>query len=170
MGVGPDSLWYELLYICLIFFTSATVPTEPVFIPLMCRLRVFEIDYDPSSAKIGDLRTSFMIQSLLLSLTSPPTLEHLKVGITFTGKRNYFDSRSFHEHLRDADLWRHVDSIVTHPSGSRLQRVDIDIKYTFLADDGILEPDGTEAEEPILDALPLLRKKGILFVEANVNG
>ena len=58
-------------------------------------------------------------------------------------------------------------SIVTHPSGSRLQRVDIDIKYTFLWDDGICEPDGTEVEEAILDALPLLREEGILFVKTS---
>jgi hypothetical protein len=137
----------------------------------MCRLRVFEIDFDPSSARIRDLHIlSFMIQSLRLSLTSPPTLEHLKLGIIFTGYSNRFDHDSFYRDLRKADFWRHLDSIVTHPTGSRLQRVDIDIKYTFRWDDDVCEPKKTEVEEPILDALPLLREKGILFVEATVNG
>ena len=143
-----------------------TALTKPIFIPFMCRLRVFEIDYHPSSAEIRDLRTlSFMIQSLLLSLTSPPTLEHLKLGITFSGKRNYVDRYSFYKDLRDADLWCHLDSIVTQPSGSRLQRVDIDINYAFRTHCYVFKSDGAK---PIQDALPLLREKGILFVEAKV--
>ena len=71
--------------------------------------------------------------------------------------------------LRDADVWSHLDSIITHPAGSRLQRVDINIKYSFRYDNDE-EPDSTEILEPVLDALPLLREKGILFVEATVSG
>jgi hypothetical protein len=69
--------------------------------------------------------------------------------------------------IDNADFWIHLDSIITHPTGSRLQKVDINIEYTFCYDD-VREPDSSEVMEPVLDALPLLREKGILFVEANV--
>ena len=66
-----------------------------------------------------------------------------------------------------SDVWSHLDSITTHPTGSRLQRVDINIQYCFRYDDEMdSEPDESEVEEPFLDALPLLREKGILFVKA----
>jgi hypothetical protein len=80
---------------------------------------------------------------------------------------NFFGHYALFEDLRHADVWSHLDSIITHPIGSRLQRVDINVPYCFSYDyDGGEEPDRTEVEEPFLDALPLLRQKGILFVEA----
>jgi hypothetical protein len=143
--------------------------TEPIFLPFMCRLRVFEIDVDPCSATVSDFDIlSFLIRSLRISLTALATLEHLKFNITFEGNDNYFDYYTFFDDLRDADVWSHLDSIITHPIGSRLQRVDINIEYCFRYDDNGGEPCETEVEEPFLDALPLLREKGILFVEATL--
>jgi hypothetical protein len=105
--------------------------------------------------------------SLCISLTSPATLEHLELNIRFHGSNIYFNI-AFYEKLRDADVWRHLDSIISHPTGSRLQRVDINIDYTFRYHDYRREPDKDEMEKAVLDALPLLRTKGILFVEATL--
>jgi len=78
------------------------------------------------------------------------------------------DLDAFYHDLRDDDVWSHLDSIITHPTGSRLQRVDIDIRYSFRDDDNVTEPDDDDIVEAVLDGLPLLREKGILFVEAVV--
>jgi hypothetical protein len=145
-------------------------PTEPIFLPFLCRVRCFEIHVYPSSAVMRDFNIlSFLMRSLRVSLTSPATLEHLKFYISFFGNDNFFDHYGFYDDLRDDDVWSHLDSLVTHPSGSRLQRVDIVILYSFRYDDNVVEPDEDEVVEPILDALPLLREKGILFVKANVD-
>ena len=139
----------------------------PIFLPFMCRLRVLDIYIDPSSARLRAFDIlSFLFRSLRLSLTSPATLEHLKLGIVFTSYSYSFFWNAFFDKLRDADFWRHLDSIITHPASSRLQRVDIVIYYTFRRNDNVKEPDNTEVSEPVLDALPLLRKKGILFIKA----
>jgi hypothetical protein len=146
-------------------------PIEPVFLPFMCRIRVFEIHVDPSSAAMRDFTIlSLLVRSLRVSLTSPATLERLKIGIVFEANDNFFDYDSLLDHLRQADVWSHLDSIITHPTGSKLQRVDIDIKYSFrYDDDGVeVEPLNNLVLEPVLEALPLLREKGILFVEAAV--
>jgi hypothetical protein len=135
----------------------------------MSRLRVFEIHINPSSATMSDFDIlSFLMHSLRVSLTSPATLEHVKFDIVFEGSSNYFNYYSLFDDLRDAEVWRHLDSIIIHPTGSRLQRVDINIKYSFRYDDDGNEPYNTEIEEPVFDALPLLREKGILFVEATL--
>ena len=143
--------------------------TEPIFLPFMCRLRVLEIyrDIDPSSATMRDFNIlSLLIRSLRISLTSPATLEHLKFDIEFTGNDVHLDLDDFFNNLRDADVWNHLDSIITHPTGSRLQRVDVNIVYNSWDGYTIMEPHNTEYSEPVLDALPLLREKGILFVKA----
>jgi hypothetical protein len=140
----------------------------------MCRLRVLEIFIDPSSTTMSDFDIlSFLIRSLRVSLTSPATLEHIKFNIVFTGNDDNFLSAEFYDDLCDADVWGHLDSIITHPTGSQLQRVDINIQvefYPFRCDDFVIEPYDTASEvsEPVLDALPLLRKKGILFVKTTV--
>ena len=74
------------------------------------------------------------------------------------------------EYLRDADVWSHLDSIIIHPTGSRLQRVDIDIIYFPCGDDtgSGLGFDSNEFLETVFDVLPLLRKAGILFVKTSV--
>ena len=144
-------------------------PAEPIFLPFMCRLRVLEIYID---APIGLGILSFLIRSLRDSLTSPATLEHLKFDIVFTGYDNNLAYYRFFNALHsNADVWSHLDSIITHPTGSRLQRVDINIKYKFRPgyDGDVTEPHTTECLKPLLDALPLLREKGILFVEATVS-
>jgi hypothetical protein len=73
--------------------------------------------------------------------------------------------------LRNANVWSLLDSITTHPTGSRLQRVDIDITYFCPYADYEEEEEEEEADEDevmkaVLDNLPLLRAKGILFVKA----
>ena len=75
---------------------------------------------------------------------------------------------TFFYNLRDGDVWSYLDSITTHPTGSRLHRVDINIinKHDFQYDANGAKPDNTEFSESLLDVLPLLRKKGILFVKA----
>src|SRR5438445_12310002 len=94
-------------------------PTEPIFLPFMCRLRVFEIYFDQTSAEMGDFDIlSFVIRSLRNSLTSPTTLEYLKFDIVFEGCGNRFDHDAFYADLRDADIWSHLNSIITHPTGS----------------------------------------------------
>ena len=130
----------------------------------MCRLRYFEINVDPYSTTMRNFGSfSILIHSLCASLTSPATLEHLKFNISFEGNTNFFDYYGVFDDLHIGDVWSHLDSIITHPTGSRLQRVDIDIKYCFRYDN---EPESYQLMEPFLDALPLLRQKGILFVTA----
>ena len=155
------------LYLSLIWDMEGL--TKPIFLPFMCRLRVFEIFISPSSATWKDFSIlSFLMRSLRLSLTSPATLEHLQLGIQFEGNDNFFPYHELFCDLRDDDVWSHLDSIITHPTGSRLQRVDINIRYCIGYDDDGMEPDETEVIEPVLDALPLLREKGILFVKATL--
>ena len=138
-----------------------------MFFPFMSRLRVLEIDINPGSATLSNLAIlSFLMRSLCASLTSPATLEYLKLDIMFEDRDNSFDDDPFYWDLRRDDVWRHLDSIVTLPAGSRLQRVDIDITYFFRYDEEVMEPDNDEILEAVLDNLPLLRDKGILFVEA----
>jgi hypothetical protein len=104
--------------------------------------------------------------SLCISLTSPATLEHLTFKFSFGYSLFQSSFSAFCGGLRGADGWRHLDSITTHPTGSRLQRVDIKIYYSFLPNIHGDEPDGNDVLEAVLDSLPLLRTKGILFVEA----
>ena len=138
-----------------------------MFFPFMSRLRVLEIDINPGSAMLSNLAIlSFSMRSLCASLTSPATLEYLKLEIMFEDCDNSFDDDSFYWNLCRDDVWRHLDSIVTLPAGSRLQRVDIDITYFFRYDEEVMGPDNDEILEAVLDNLPLLRDKGILFVEA----
>ena len=133
----------------------------------MRRLRVLEIYIDPCSATMSDFVTLyFLIRSLRISLTSPATLERLTFDIVFTSYDNHFDHSRFFYDLRNADVWSHLDSIITHPTGSRLQRVDINIEYRFRYDD-MMEPHDTEVSKPVLNALPLLREKDILFVKVS---
>ena len=138
------------------------VPTELIFLPFMCRLRFLEVYINLNSImRDFNLLSSFM-ESLCISLTSPATLEHLKFNFQY--RNNYYGWHyTLYGDLCNAGVWRHLDSITTHPTGSRLQRVDIKIDYY---DHGIREFDQDLIEKTVLDGLPLLRTKGILFVEA----
>jgi hypothetical protein len=113
---------------------------------------------------------SFLMASLRTSLTSPATLELLEFNIRFRGGDSYFnrDFHSFYDNLRVGEAWSHLDSIATHPAGSRLQRVGINIDYAFPEEEHGAEPDRDEVLKALLDGLPLLRRKGILFVKAVV--
>ena len=145
-------------------------PTRSMFLPFMCRLRFFEIFVDLGSATMHDFDIlSFLMGSLCISLTSPATLERLKFNISFHDNTYNFDYYTFYEELRDADVWRHLDCITTHPTGSRLQRVDITVNW-FGQYNNQFEPDKNEVLQIVLNGLPLLRSKDILFVEANSLG
>jgi hypothetical protein len=141
-----------------------------LFLPFMCRLRSFEIHANLAYATEYDYEIlSFLMGSLFISLTSPATLEHLKLNIWFWGSPYGFDINSrFYYKLRVADAWRHLDSIPYHPTGSRLQRVDITIRFSHMYFDfhESYEPNDNEVLEALLDGLPLLRRKGILFATA----
>jgi hypothetical protein len=130
----------------------------------MCRLRFLEVYIALGEENFYLL--SILIRSLCISLTSPATLEHLKFNILLRGSIYRTVSNTFFENLRDADVWWHLDSIATHPTGSRLQRVDVNFDYIFNYDEDVDEPDEDKVEKAILDGLPLLRTKGILFVKA----
>jgi hypothetical protein len=112
-----------------------------------------------------------LIDSLCINPTSPATLEHLKLNIRF--HCNPFDLDTFYNALRDG-VCIPLNSLTTHPTGSRLQRVDISIEHSYCEDDDMTELyDGDLPElydEDIVsmvhDGLPLLHTKGILFVEA----
>ena len=132
----------------------------------MCRLRFLEINMNLESVAMADLGVfSFLIGSLCMSLAHPATLEHLRFKIRFRGK-NLRSDRSFYEDLRSADVWSRLDSITSHSTGSRLQRVDIDFEYFSPFSEYEDKPDNDEVEKSVLHGLPLLRTKGILFVTA----
>jgi hypothetical protein len=132
----------------------------------MCRLRFFEIDVKLGSSTEDDFDTlSFLMGSLCISLTSPATLEHLKFDISFDDDAG-LGEEGIYETFRVADAWRHLDSITSHPTGSRLQRVDININYLYSYGYDYRKPDKNEVINAVLNGLPLLRSKGFLFVEA----
>ena len=131
-----------------------------IFLPFLCRLRFLEIYLDLTCGTRSDFNIlSFLMGSLSISLSSP---EHLEFNIRFHSYKifNYF---AFYENLRNT--WRHLDGITTRSTSSRLQRVDININYAF-QDDLVEKPDKNEISKAVLDGLPLLRTKGILFVKA----
>ena len=117
------------------------------------------LDFSSGTRRDFDV-LSYLIGSLSISLASP---ERLEFNIEFHGY-NEFNSDTFYENLRNA--WSHLDTITTHPTGSRLQQVDINIIYgNYCKHDGA-EFDKDEAMKAVFDGLPLLHAKGILFVEA----
>jgi len=147
-------------------------PAHWADIPAVHVPSTFLCDIFPSFATLSDLDIlSFLMHSLRVSLTSHPTLEHLKFKIAFKSHAYPFDNYGFYEELRDADVWDHLDSIITGPVGSRLQRVDINILYAIRYGNDI-EPHGETADiilgRAIVAGLPLLAKKGILFVEVTL--
>jgi hypothetical protein len=106
---------------------------------------------------------SFFLGSLSISLTSP---EQLKFNIGFDTLLSPFEHDTFYVNLRNA--WSHLDSITTHPTSSQLQRVDINISYRHHRRgwlDNVVEPDKNEISKAVLGGLPLLSRKGILFVK-----
>jgi hypothetical protein len=113
-----------------------------------------------------DIVLSCLMGSLCISLTSPAILEHLKFNIIFRGYEWELVNSKLCDNLRDAEVWSYLDSITTLPTGSQLKRVDINIDYCLREDDKYVKPDRNEVLEAVLDNLPLLRTKGILFVEA----
>jgi hypothetical protein len=93
--------------------------TEPIFLPFMCCLHVFKINVHPSSATMSGFDIlSFLMHSLRVSLTSPATLKHLKFNIVFEANSNHFNYCALFDDLCDADVWSHLNSIITHPTGS----------------------------------------------------
>ena len=127
--------------------------TKPIFLaPFMCSLRFFEINVVMDHFDIFKL--SLLMGSICISLTSPATLEHLKLKIRFLDYSN-----------SNAEGWSRLDSITSHPAGSRLQRVDIIITYPYCSNG--YRHYVKESVEDVLDGLPLLCIKDILFVDAD---
>ena len=139
----------------------------------MCNLRFLEIHIGLGAATGGDFAVLASLMGLLpISLTSPATLERLRFNIRVCALNH-----NFYENLRKT--WSHLDSIATHPNGSRLQRVDINIKAFF--PDKYHDCSGCTWEERekinedevlkvAFEALPLLHTKGIVFVKAAMAG
>jgi hypothetical protein len=146
-------------------------PIKTISLPFLCRLRFLEVHIVFSTSRRDFRILSSLMESLCISLASPATLEHLEFNIRFYNCYSDFDSNIFYEDLGDADAWSHLDSIATHLTGSRLQRVDVNIDFSeehraeYLAEEGPNEKDVVKA---VFDGLPFLRTKGILFVEAKV--
>ena len=132
-----------------------------IFLPFMGRLRFLEIHLNLCAGTEHDFKIlSFLISSLSISLTSP---ERLEFNIRFHGY-SIFNSNTFYESSRTA--WSRLDAISTHPTSARLQRVDISINYVLHHEhDGGEEPNKDKISKAILEGLPLLFKKDILFVE-----
>ena len=131
----------------------------------MSRVRFLEIylELGPGSTDDFEILASLM-GSLSISLTSP---ERLEFNIRFLASNyNKFKPSTFYENLLRNAAWRHLESIATHSSGSELQRVDIKINYAFYCeqDDGA-EPVKDKVLKAVIGGLPLLCRKGILFVE-----
>jgi len=134
-------------------------PLGSTFLPFMCRLRIslnFTNTYD---FKI----LSSLMDSLCISLISPATLEQLEVNIILLYD-HVFDVDMFYQGLHDAEAWSHLDSFTTHPSGSRLQQVNIYVDY-FTSEDNWNDPSEDEILKAVYDGLPLLCTKGILSVK-----
>ena len=131
-----------------------------IFLPFMYHLRFLEIYLDLREGTEHDFKIlSLLIRSLSISLASP---EHLKFKIRFRNDSPYFPY-TLYDNLRN--VWSPLDSITVHPTSSQLQRVDINIKYAFVYN--VAErPDENEISKVILDGLPLLRTKGILYVRS----
>ena len=172
-----DDGWYEIPFICLFFTNSGQKrshwnpsTTFSMFLPFMRHLRLLEIYIDFGPATWNDF--DVLMYSLEISLATPATLEHLELNVRFRGAIDDFDFNIFYEDLRegggDIDAWSHLDSIATHPAASRLQRVDINVIYAFRCEEDKAEPDEDKVVKALLDGLPLLRTKGILFVKAVV--
>jgi hypothetical protein len=137
---------------------------EPIFLPFMCRLRGLVVNIVSSSTSMSDIKVlSFIMHSLRISLTAPPTLEHLTFCLVFEPWGENFPP-TFSDDMRNANFWNDLDSFVTHPTASWLQRVDIDISYNRV--DPLYWPDHDKVVESVLGSLPLLRERGILFVRA----
>ena len=135
--------------------------TGSVVLPFLSRLRVFEIYIDAFTLLDLNILT-FLIGSLSISLTSPATLQHLKSKIRIQDSNYHFFCRT----LRDTGVWSYLNSITSHSTGSRLQRVEINIEYSLLFNDCIVNnPDKDEIEKSVVDGLPLLHTEGILFVQ-----
>ena len=135
----------------------------------MCRLRFFKIHANFETETMDEFKfpiLSLLMDSLCISLTSPATLEHLELNLRLRSRIFGSDFESFYESLRAADVWSHLDSITNHPTSSRLQRIDINIDYSFRYEDDEEEPSKDEIEKAILDSLPSLRTNRILSVKA----
>jgi len=139
---------------------------ELKFLPFMFPLRFLEIYIDLSTTTEFGIRVLDILMATLRNslLAFPATLEHLEFNIRFRGDVSDLDS--FYDTLRVAYAWSDLDFITTHPAGSWLQQVDINIYSAFRRKDDGAEPDKDEVSNAVLDSLPLLRTKGILSVRS----
>ena len=100
------------------------------------------------------------------SLASPATLVRLEFHIRILGiiLRLETLNDAFYELLRDLNAWNYLESITTDPAGSRLRRVGIHLYYGFYEEVTGDLAYRDKVLKALLDGLPLLRRKGILFV------
>ena len=107
---------------------------------------------------------SFLMDSF--SLASPATLVRLEFHIRILGiiLRLETLNDAFYELLRDLNAWNYLESITTHRAGSRLRRVGIHLYYGFYEEVTGDLAYRDKVLKALLDGLPLLRRKGILFV------
>ena len=154
-------------YSSLIQDTGIKGRTKSKFLPFICGLRNFQTLFRLRCGTRGDfdlLPVYLLFGSLLMSLTSPATLERLVFVMKFSDDYTESGSGRFIENLRDADVWSRLDSIATHPACSRLRQVLIFIDYSVPRKDYRKELDENLVLKVVLDDLPSLRTKGILFV------
>jgi len=129
-----------------------------MFLPFMSHLRVLEFYVDPHSTTIDYFSIlTFFIRSLRVG--SPVTLEHLNINITIHINNEMLDNNRYYQDLYLDEVWSYLDSMATHPAGSRLQRVSVDVSFHYDYD----HMDGDADLELILDELPSLQERGILF-------
>jgi hypothetical protein len=160
---------YKIAYFSLTRDRRST--NELILLPFLCRLRFLEIYiimYSPSNYDFNIFKLTILMDLLCISLNG--TLEHLDFNIWYHDDDHDVD-HPFYENLRDA--WTHLDAITTHSTGLLwLPRVDININYSFCYQpydgDEQLEFYEDELLKSVLEGLPLLRTKGILFVKVNM--
>jgi len=134
-----------------------------IFLPFVSRLRCLEIYINLSSGTDDDFHAlAFLILSLSISL-QPSIVEHLEINLRF---HCLDDDDIFYDNL--LNIWRPLDFIIAFSPTLQLHRIDIIINCTFRYeyDDDEDEPDRDEIVRTVLDGLPMLNMKGILFVDA----
>ena len=129
----------------------------------MSRLRCLEIYIDLSSGDDHDFHVlSFFMLSLSISLAHPSVLQHLAFNIRFHDP----DPDLFYHKLNN--IWSPLNDITFYPTTSWLQRVEVNISYLFRYDNDEEEPVMDEVSKAVLEGLPILNTRGILFVEATL--
>jgi hypothetical protein len=135
-------------------------------LPFLSHPRFVELDITPMDS-ISEFH--FLLHTLVISIQCPATLEGLKCRIGF----HWLDVHIFMQDFIVLDAWTQLDSLITLPTCSRLQRVDLNI---CLRVDQLEEGVSLETVNQTRDMVrhhipqifPLLLKKGILLWDVSV--